>query len=134
MTRPIRRNALLAALAPLGALLLLAATIGAADAQAASFKNCRLSQSEQFPSGGKPTYNLTLRAKGVGCRTAKSVMRSFHRCRPRSGVRCSRRVLARWTCGGRRTSSIPGQFNATFSCRSGARRVAGSYQQNVPTR
>lgn len=125
-----RHRAPLAVLAAAAAFAVLAMTIGAHAAQAAT---CRLSQSEQFPRSGKPTYNLTLRARGTSCRTAKRIMRSFHGCRPTTGVRCSGRVRRNWTCRGRKTSSIPGQFNASFSCRWGTRQVTGRYQQNVPT-
>jgi hypothetical protein len=127
-----RHSAPIAVLAAAAAFAVLAMTIGAQAAHAAS-RTCRLSQSEQFPRNGKPTYNLTLRASGTSCRTAKSVMRSFHSCRPRTAVRCAGKVRRNWTCSGRRTSSIPGQFNASFSCRWGARRVTGRYQQNVST-
>ncbi len=123
-----------AGLAAAAAAGVLAMAIGAQTADAASYRNCRLSQSEQFPRSGKPTYNLSLRAKGTSCRTAKRVMRSFHSCRPTTGLRCSGKVRSHWSCGGRKSSSIPGQFNATFTCSWGARRVTGRYQQNVSSR
>ncbi len=66
------------------------------------------------------------------CATAKKVLRAFHACRPRLSVSCGRKVLTHWRCSGRRTSSIPTTFYATFTCRWGSRRVQGTYQQNTP--
>lgn len=129
MTLSQHRGALLAVLllAASAALLL----TGAVPAQSATTRTCHLSSSEQDPPGDVPTYNLTLKAGGSSCTTAKKVMKAFHRCRSPTGYLCNKKVLAHWTCSGRKTSSTPVLFYANFTCRWGARRVTSSYQQNT---
>jgi hypothetical protein len=39
--------------------------------------------------------------------------------------------LSIWTCKGKKQSSTPVLFYATFTCTAGARRVKSSYQQNT---
>jgi hypothetical protein len=119
----------------LAALLLAASAAfllsGAVPAQSAATRTCPLTSSEQDPPGDVPTYNLTLKAKGSSCTTAKKVMKAFHKCRSANGVVCSKKVLTHWTCSGRKTSGTPVLFYANFTCKWGARRVTSSYQQNT---
>jgi hypothetical protein len=124
-----RRAALLTSVvaAALAALALAAAP----PAPAAAAKTCALSGADQQPAGGKPTYNLALTAKKTACATARKVMRAFHACRATTAVTCSRKVLSSWTCTGRKTADTTTIFYATLSCRSGAKRVTSSYQQNT---
>jgi hypothetical protein len=109
--------------------------LAAAPAQAASYKTCGLSQREQQPGGTKPkpTYNLSLKQRGTTCSTAKRVMRAFHACRAIASERCAKKVLAHWSCSGRRSSSASGIFYATYTCTWGKRSVKGTYQQNIPS-
>jgi hypothetical protein len=111
----------------------LAMTIAAQNAQSASYRKCTLSQSEQYPKGTKPkpTYNLTLKAQGTSCTTAKKVMKAFHKCRSAAAYQCSRKVLTRWTCTGKKDSSTTEIFYANFTCKWGTRGVKSSYQQNT---
>ena len=106
-------------------------TFGAQGAAAASYRSCSLSERDQDPPGAKPTYNLTLKRIGTTCTTAKRVMRAFHGCRALTAVNCSKRLLSRWTCSARKTSSTDTLFYATYTCKRGARRVRGQYQQNT---
>ena len=122
------RGALLAELA--GATLL-ALLLFAAPGHAASYSSCRLSAGDQQPRGGKPTYNLKLAERGTSCATARRVMRGYHRCRSRRSVSCSGRVLSRWRCTGRKTSSTSITFYATYTCTAGRAAVRGTYQQNT---
>jgi hypothetical protein len=128
---PIRRGPLLAALMLLAVSAALAMTIGAQQAQSASYKPCSLSEREQDPPGGAPTYNLSLKQQRTSCATAKKVMKAFHACRDRTAYRCTRKVLARWTCSARKDSSTALIFYGSFTCTWGARRVKSSYQQNT---
>ena len=102
-----------------------------AAAQAASYRSCALSERDQYPSDGIPTYNLALKRIGVTCSTAKKVMRAFHDCRPKAGYRCTRTLLGHWRCTGSKDSATALLFYATFTCKHGARRVKSSYQQNL---
>ncbi|MEY2442128.1 MAG: hypothetical protein QOJ46_1554 [bacterium] len=121
----ICRGALLVAMA------MLATAIGAPTAQSASSRSCALSEHERYPHVAKPTYNLSLKARGTSCATAKKVMNAFHKCRSRTGYRCTKKVLRSWSCKGKKTSSIPTEFDGSFTCTYGSRRVDSTYQQNT---
>lgn len=126
-----RRSSLFTIFTVIAVAAAVAMTIGAPAARSASYKTCGLSEREQDPAGEKPTYNLSLRRQVTSCATAKKVMNAFHACRPQAGHRCTKKVLIRWTCTGRKDSSTPQIFYATFTCTWGSRRVKGSYQQNT---
>lgn len=128
-----RRRSLRFILPAIAAAAALAMTTGAQSAQSASYRKCRLSQSEQYPKGTKPkpTYNLTLKARSTSCATAKKVMKAFHKCRSAADYQCKKKVLAHWTCTGRKDSSIAEVFYANFTCTWGKRAVKSSYQQNT---
>lgn len=128
MIAPIRSRSLLGVVAMLVAVFAVT-LLSATSASAATYKTCTLSESDRDPPGEKPTYNLTLKHQQTTCATAKKVMKAFHGCRAKTSFACTRRLLSRWTCTGRKTSSIPTQFNATFTCTSGSRRVQVTYQQ-----
>ncbi len=113
------------------ALAALALSASASQAPAATYKPCRLSESEQQPKGGKPTYNLAVKQQRTTCRTAKKVAKAFHACRATSSYRCTKRLLAHWTCSGRKNSSTPVLFYASFTCKWGPRRVSSTFQQNT---
>jgi len=127
-----RRGRTLAILAFSGAVLaVLLLGIGASQAPAAAYKPCSLSESEQQPKGGKPTYNLAIKQQRTTCATAKKVAKAFHSCRATTDYRCTKRLLSHWTCKGRKDSSTPVLFYASFTCTWGPRRVASTYQQNT---
>ena len=126
------RGRLLAALALFAALAAIATAIGAPPAQSASTTKCKLSEKERYPRVTKPTYNLTIRVRGTSCATGKRVAKAFHACRSVTGVRCTRKVLSSWSCTGKKTSSIPTQFDGSFTCKYGSRLVTSTYQQNTP--
>jgi hypothetical protein len=128
---PVRCSFLLSILVVFAALGALAMTLAAHDAQAASYKKCALSETEQDRAGEKPTYNIKLEAMSVSCPTAKKVMKAFHRCRSMSGYRCTSKVLSRWTCTGTKGASTKLQFTGDFTCKAGSRRVKSRYVQNT---
>jgi len=117
--------AVVALLVALAALTLMSAQ----SASAATYKTCTLSENDRDPPGEKPTYNFTLKHQKTTCATAKKVMKAFHACRSTTSFTCTKKLLSRWTCTGRRSSSIPTQFNASFTCKSGSKRVQSTYQQ-----
>jgi len=135
---PHRRSRLFVSTILMAAAIAIAMTLiaGAPPAHAATYKKCSLTQREQQPTGAKPkpTYNLSLKRQVTTCKTAKRVMKAFHSCRALTSYRCTKKVLERWSCSGRKTSSGAGIFAATFTCKWGKRRVLGTYQQNVPSR
>ena len=120
---------LLAALTLIAALAALATAIGAQTAQSAT--RCSLSASERYPKVTKPTYNLTVKVTATSCATGKRVIKSYHACRSVTGVRCTKKVRRSWTCTGKKTSTIPTQFEGSVTCKYGSRRVTSTFQQNV---
>jgi hypothetical protein len=129
MTAPTRLRLPFTVLALVVAAATVALTLGVQSAPAASYKSCSLSERDRDPPGAKPTYNLTLRRQVTSCKTAKKVMYAFHKCRSKTRYTCTKRLLSHWRCTGKRESSIPTQFNASFTCKWGTRRVRSSYQQ-----
>lgn len=129
-TRRSPRLAIFVLIAAFAALAIAAMTVGLQSAEAASYKKCTLSESEQNPSGTKPTYNLTLKKKVTSCSTAKKVMKGFHSCRSSKSATCSKKVRTNWTCSGSKTSNSSTLFYGKFTCKWGSRRVQGTYQQN----
>ena len=115
---------------------LLGLALGAGGARAATLRSCSLALAEQDTPGGTPAFALTVKQRNTTCRTAKIVMRLFHRCRGEGGSTCARRVLARWTCRGRRVlggaRGLPRLSLGTFTCSAGRREVRGGYQELGP--
>lgn len=131
MIAPARRRRPLALVALIAAVAVVLLSLAAQQSPAAAYKRCGLTESEQQPPGGTPTYNLAIKQQRTTCPTAKKVAKAFHKCRVRTGYRCTRTVLVHWKCSGRKDSSTPVLFYASYTCTWGVRRVAGSYQQNT---
>jgi hypothetical protein len=77
------------------------------------------------------TYVTSVRATGVGCSRALSLVRDYHACRRRRGGadgRCPR--VRGYRCTERRVSS-PAQYDSRATCRRGGRRVVQRYTQNT---
>ena len=125
------RRSLHAMLVVVAACAALALTVGAQNAHSASYKTCSLSERDQDPPGDIPTYNLSVKTLGASCTAAKKVAKAFHKCRPAAGYLCTKKVLSIWRCKGKKQSSTPVLFYASFTCSAGARRVKSSYQQNT---
>lgn len=131
MSRLTRTCAVLAACAAAA----VPATVANADAggpTATAAKKCSLTLNEQRNMG--TTYVVSLSASGVSCRGAKSVVKSFHKCRQKNGAsgRCVTRFDG-WACSESRTNVLPGvSFDSTATCRKGdKKKVVQRYQQNT---
>jgi hypothetical protein len=75
------------------------------------------------------TYVTSLSATGVSCRTAESVVRSFHKCRRANGGadgRCPR--VRGYRCSDKRRKA-PTQFDSTTTCKRGSKRITFKYTQ-----
>jgi hypothetical protein len=123
-------RSLIATLALAAVCAVVVLTIGAQAAQAAPYRVCTLTEKQQQPTNGKPTFNLTIKRKGTTCANARKVARAFHNCRPKAKFTCAKAVFGGWQCSGRKLSSTKVAVYATFTCSSGARRVNSTYQQN----
>jgi hypothetical protein len=129
MSRVVRTSALLAAASALVVLALVTAggaAAGSPEAQAAGA--CNISGQERNLGA---SYVTSLRVRHTSCRTGKSVVRAYQKCRRAGGWRgkcghsvngfgCSRRILD--------SSSV--QYDAKVTCRNGAKRVVHTYTQN----
>lgn len=108
--------------------LLAALALLAAIPATASAATCKLSSKEQRRLG--PTYVTSLKVTKISCRSAKRVVRAYHRCRFRSGGkkgRCRSRV-SRYRCKERR-GGIRTQFSGRVTCKRGRRVIRHTYTQ-----
>jgi hypothetical protein len=107
-----------------------AAPSPARPAHASALHRCSLSQRETETFG--PTYVTSISVDHVSCRTAKRVVRAFHRCRKAHGGvrgRCptTTSVLG-YHCREKR-GGIKTQFSGKVTCTAGVRRVVHTYTQ-----
>jgi hypothetical protein len=103
-----------------------AARVGAAPGRAAV--SCDLHK-----DGRKlgTTYVTSLKVQHVSCAKAKRVVKAFNVCRRANGGvkgRCVKRVLD-YRCSETRGASIPTQYSARATCKTGSRVVSFSYTQ-----
>ncbi len=110
---------------PAGAGAVATAGAQAGGPSAAATRTC---PAPRYPGQG---YFTSLTVKRVSCARGRTVTLAHYRCRTRSGRagRCRSRVLG-YRCSEQR-QSIPTEINARVTCRSGARRVVYTYQQNT---
>lgn len=118
MSRSSRLVLMLAALA-----LLAAAAPAAGDGPTATAaKRCAVGDSRSYGT----TYVRWIRAKRVGCRRARKVVRAFHKCRPGAKGRCKR--VKRFRCRENRTVGR-GSFDSNVRCKRGRKVVKHGYTQ-----
>ena len=123
---------------PRGAAVLVAALLAvsaapsvaaaSADPVASAARTCSVAGKERRLGA---TYVTSVRAFGLSCRSALSLVRDYHACRRRRGGadgRCPR--VNGYRCTETRFSS-PTQYDARATCRRGDRRVTQRYTQNT---
>ena len=125
-------NALMIRLAlALGALALIAAGPASASTPVATAaKSCHLTTNQEFHSGA--TYLLKLSVGGgVSCATGLKVEKAFQSCRRSTAghTTCKKRVLG-YRCAQKVLDSSRTQYDASVTCKAGARKVAFVYTQN----
>lgn len=125
--KAVRRSGALTAAVVLAAAAGLAGTTAVEKASAAT--TCQLSSKDQQPGNGRPTYGLSLKATGVSCGKAVSITRGYHKCRSKTGYKCSKKVSG-FKCSAKITSKTTTLFYAKYTCRAGSKSVTGTYQQN----
>jgi hypothetical protein len=77
------------------------------------------------------TYVTSLKVEHVSCAKAKRVVKAFNACRKANGGvkgHCVKRVLD-YRCSETRGASIPTQYSARASCKTGSRVVSFRYTQ-----
>jgi hypothetical protein len=115
---------------PLAALVALASALPATASQGAhAAASCHLSASEQRHLGA--TYVTSLSVRHTSCASGKAVVRAFHACARRHGVRgrCTSPVLG-YHCSEKR-SGIPTQFTGKVTCTRGRASVVHTYTQFI---
>jgi hypothetical protein len=121
---PFGRAALvvvLAALALLGA-------VASADASGPVANGAATCAPPKYPGNG---YFTSLQVTGLSCASGTKVVKAHYKCRTRGGIRgrCNTTVLG-YRCSEVR-ESIPTEFDAKVTCKSGTKRVIYTYQQNT---
>jgi hypothetical protein len=113
------------------AVLAFAGGAGASSSpQAHAAGTCHLSSHDQRHSGA--SYVTSLSVKKTSCKTGKSVVRAYNACRHRSGGargHCHHKVK-HYKCSEHR-AGISTQFDASVTCKRGARRVHFTYTENT---
>ena len=92
---------------------------------------CTLSTDEQFNLVGKGTYITSLKARHIGCDTAKRLVVKYHDCRRDHGGRdghCS--GFKGYSCSETRETA-PQQYSAKARCSKGAKKFVHNYTQNT---
>jgi hypothetical protein len=113
----------LVVLAAAAALLVAAAPASSSDAPTASASRiCSVGDSRGYGT----TYVRWIRARNVGCRRARKVVRGFHRCRKGATGRCG--GFNGWNCSENRNYGR-GSFDSTARCTRGGKVVRHGYTQ-----
>ena len=109
------------------AAFLVAATPASAPAAgdgptATAARACSVGDSQSYGT----TYVLWIRARHIGCRGARRLVRRFHECRQGPRGHCP--SPGDWSCTENRDSGV-GSFYSTVRCAKGAKRVRHRYNQ-----
>lgn len=111
------------------ALLAIAGAAGASSPQAHAAGKCNIKGQERKLGA---SYVTSLRVTKTSCRTGKSVVRAYNKCRHRSGGakgHCHHKVK-RYKCSEHR-AGVSTQFDASVTCKRGAKRVKFTYTENT---
>jgi hypothetical protein len=122
------RVALVVAVAAV-ALLAIAGAAGAGSPQAHAAGKCNIKGQERKLGA---SYVTSLRVTKTSCRTGKSVVRAYNKCRHRSGGakgHCHHKVK-HYKCSEHR-AGVSTQFDASATCKRGAKRVKFTYTENT---
>ena len=121
MSRIVRRSAPLAIVAVCAAL----APPALADAPATASKSCSVGNSRSYGT----TYVLSISARGTSCRSARSLIRSFHACRPGKSGKCSR--VSGYRCSESRFNKSSQSYDSRVTCTKGGKTVKHTYTQFI---
>lgn len=105
--------------------------VAAAPASAASTAEPSASASRSCSVGNSRgigfSYVLSISATGTTCATARSVIRSYKRCKPRGG-KCGYRIRG-FSCNDRKLQSGPTQYDARGTCSKRGASIRFTYTQ-----
>ncbi|HYH57600.1 MAG TPA: hypothetical protein VD790_00070 [Thermoleophilaceae bacterium] len=112
---------------------LLVAGLASAQSSLAASKSCASPARKSGLSGG---YFSKLRVTNRSCSEGKKVVYAYYECRMRKSSKkasCNGRTIRGLRCTEYRDPdlSIPTEFNARVTCKSGSKKVVHVYQQNT---
>ena len=110
--------------APLAALAVALAAAALLPATAAA-KSCSVGNSRAYNT----TYVIKITVTAVSCSAGKSLIRSYHTCRPGKSGKCAR--IKGYRCTERRYNKSPQSYDSDVRCTRGAKRVAHTYTQFI---
>ena len=70
---------------------------------------------------------LSIKASGTSCRSARSLIRSFHGCRPGKSGKCSR--VSGYSCSESRFNKSSQSYDSRVTCTKGGKTVKHTYTQ-----
>jgi hypothetical protein len=116
----MRRMRILTAFAVLA---VLAPAAAAADPVATASKSCSVGDSRSYGT----TYVISINATNVSCRNARSLIRSYHACRPGKSGKCP--SVKGYSCSERRYNKGRISYDSDVTCRKGSKTVKHTYTQ-----
>ncbi|WP_354700435.1 hypothetical protein DSM112329_00710 [Paraconexibacter sp. AEG42_29] len=103
-------------------------TATAATYTASKAATCSLSTKDGTKKGG---YFTSLKATGLSCSSAKSVMKAHDKCRLKKGRKATCTRVSGYKCTEKRGASIPTEYSSTVTCKKGSKKVVYSYSQDT---
>lgn len=101
---------------------------------AAKVKSCPDVSNRDYPEKKNGGYITNIRVTGVSCASAKKLAIAYTKCRLKNGIKgkCKTSKVNGFKCTERRPSSGDNgtEFNASVTCKTGAKKVTFAYQQN----
>ena len=107
------------------AALAIALTVAVARPATAAAKSCSVGNSRAYNT----TYVIKITVTGVSCSAGKSLIRSYHTCRPGRSGKCAR--IKGYRCTERRYNKSPQSYDSDVKCTRGSTRVAHTYTQFI---
>jgi uncharacterized membrane protein len=113
---------ILTALALAAAFTAAVAPTAGADPVASASKSCSVGDERSYGT----TYVISISVSGTSCRSGRSLIRSFHDCRPGKSGKCP--SVKGYSCSERREKG-PTQYDSRVTCRKGSKTVKHTYTQ-----
>ncbi len=104
---------------------LAAVTALLALAPGAAAKTCAVKGQQSYPT----TYVYKITASGTSCRSARELVRAYHRCRPGRKGKCPR--VRRYRCSENRFNKSSISYDSRVKCTRGGKTVRHTYTQNI---
>jgi hypothetical protein len=110
------------ALAALAAVVASTAPAAGADPIATASKSCGVGNERGYGT----SYVLSINASGTSCRSARSLVKAFHACRPGKSGKCPR--VKGYSCSERRNEGRA-SYDSRVTCKKGGNTVKHTYSQ-----